>query len=74
MEYCSKCGQSVPKPWFRIANGPATLLFIWPALDIFGYALIPHGPGLLPYLHGSVLAVGAVFTAAVYAWIALSGR
>jgi hypothetical protein len=74
MNYCSKCGQAVPKPWFRIVNSPAALLFVWPALDFLGYAIVPHGPDFLPYLHGTTLAVGAVFTAALYAWIAISGR
>jgi hypothetical protein len=74
MNYRAKCGQSLPKARFRIVNGPARRLFIWPALDIFGYALIPRGSELLPGLHGSALAVGAVLVAAVYAWIALSGR
>jgi hypothetical protein len=74
MTYCSKCGQSTPAPRFRIVNGPARLLFIWPLLDLFGYAVIPQGPSLIPYLHGSMLAVGVAFTAAIYAWIAISGR
>ena len=74
MIYCSKCGQSLTKPRFRIVNGPARLLFVWPAIDLCAYALTPRGPDLLPYLHGAVLAAGAVVTAAVYAWIALSGR
>jgi hypothetical protein len=50
------------------------MLFVWPALDLLGYAAIPQGPNFVPYLHGATLAVGTVFTAAVYAWIALSGR
>jgi hypothetical protein len=74
MVYCSKCGQKLPKPWFRIVNSPAALLFAWPALDMLGYATIPQGSNLLPYLHGATLAVATVFTAAVYAWIALAGR
>lgn len=42
--------------------------------DLIAYATIPRGPDMLPYLHGAALAAGTVFTAAVYAWIALSGR
>lgn len=43
-------------------------------IDMIAYALIPHGPDMVPYLHGATLAVGAVFTTGVDAWIALSGR
>ncbi len=74
MIYCSKCGQKLTKPWFRIVNGPAALLFVWPTLDVLGYATVPAEPDLLPYLHGATLAVATVFTVAVYAWITLSGR
>jgi hypothetical protein len=68
MNYCSKCGQGLPNPRFRIVNGPARLLFIWPAVDLIAYATIPRGPDMLPYLHGAALAAGTVFTVAVYAW------
>jgi hypothetical protein len=74
MIYCSKCGQSLPKPRFRIVNGPARLLFIWPVLDLVSYALLPCGRESLPRLHGAELAAGTVLTAAAYAWIALSGK
>jgi hypothetical protein len=70
MTYCSQCGQEMPKPRFRIVNGPAKLLFMWPALDLLAYATLQP---VMP-LYGAALAVGTVFTAAVYAWIGLSGR
>lgn len=73
MNFCSKCGQPLPRSRFRIIGGPAVLLFLWPALDVFGYAVIPRGPDLTPYLHGASLAVSVVFVALVYAWVALSG-
>jgi hypothetical protein len=50
------------------------MLFVWPLLDLFGYAVIPQGPSFVPYLHGSMLGVGVAFTAAIYAWIPISGR
>jgi hypothetical protein len=51
----------MPKPRFRIVNGPAKLLFIWPALDLLAYATLQP---VMP-LHGAALAVGTVFSAAV---------
>ena len=74
MNYCAKCEQRLPKPWFRIVNGPAVFLLIWPALDLLGGAVIYRPPGPPPQPRGGALAVGAVLTVAVYAWIALSGR
>lgn len=72
--YCSKCGQRLPKPWFRIVNGPAALLFVWPALDFLGYGLIPEPQAFFTWMHGTGLVVCAALTVAVYAWIARSGR
>jgi hypothetical protein len=74
MTYCSKCGQLLPKPKFRIVNGPARVLFALPAFSIlslavqFGLKLPPPQPT------GATLAIATVLTAALYAWIGLSGR
>jgi hypothetical protein len=74
MTYCSKCGQSLPAPRFRIINGPARLLFLWPLVDFVFYFLHPSMSPSPGYGRAAELAFGVVLTAAMYAWIALSGR